>query len=42
MLEELARLALALYISFLILFEVHAVNCSFREDNFLESKQGNN
>ena len=37
--EESARLGLAFYISFLIIFEVHSVNCSYKEDTFLESKK---
>ena len=39
MLEEGARLGLALYITFLIIFEVHAANCSYREDTFLNIKK---
>lgn len=37
--EESARLGLAFYISFLIIFEVHSVNCSYKEDSFLEQKK---
>jgi hypothetical protein len=37
--EETARLSLAFYISFLIIFEVHSVNCSYREETFLEEKK---
>lgn len=39
MLEEGARLGLALYITFLIIFEVHAANCSYKEDNFFMTKR---
>jgi len=39
MLEEGARLGLALYITFLIIFEVHAANCSYKEDNFFATKK---
>jgi hypothetical protein len=39
MLEEAARLALAFYICYLIIFEVHAVNCSYKEDNFIFFKK---
>jgi len=39
MLEEGARLGLALYITFLIIFEVHAVNSSYKEDNFILYKK---
>lgn len=37
--EELARLGLAFYICYLIIFEVHSVNCSYREDNFINMKK---
>lgn len=37
--EESARLGLAFYISFLIIFEVHSVNCSYKEDTFVEDKK---
>ena len=37
--EEIARLGLAFYICYLIIFEVHSVNCSYREDNFLNLKR---
>jgi hypothetical protein len=37
--EEIARVALALYITYLIVFEVHAVNRSFVEDNYFTSKR---
>ena len=40
-LEEAARLGLAFYICYLIIFEVHAVNCSYKEDNFIASKKLN-
>lgn len=38
-LEEIFRVSLALYISYLIVFEVHAVNTSFSEDSFLTQKR---
>ena len=34
-LEEILRISLAFYICYLITFEVHAVNCSYLEDNYL-------
>jgi hypothetical protein len=37
-LEEIFRVSLALYISYLIIFEVHAVNISNSEDTFLKDK----
>lgn len=36
--EEAARLALGFYICFLIIFEMHSVNCSYSEDTYLSSK----
>lgn len=36
-LEEIFRIALALYISYLIIFEIHAANCSYLEDNFFQT-----
>ena len=39
MLEEAARLSLAFYVCYLIIFEVHSVNCSYKEDNFFLSKR---
>jgi hypothetical protein len=39
MLEEGARLGLALYITFLIIFEVHAANCSYKEDTYMLKKK---
>lgn len=38
--EELARVALAIYIIYLIIFDVHAVNCSYVEDAYFTSKRG--
>jgi len=35
-LEEILRLSLAFYICYLIIFEVHAVNCSYNEDRFIQ------
>lgn len=40
-LEEILRIALAFYICYLIAFEVHAVNCSYLEDNYFYSKKEN-
>jgi hypothetical protein len=37
--ELAARLGLAFYIFYLIIFEVHAVNCSYREDTFMDTKK---
>jgi len=37
--ELAARLGLAFYITYLIIFEVHAVNCSYREDTFMNMKK---
>ena len=37
--ELAARLGLAFYIFYLIIFEVHSVNCSYKEDNFLSTKK---
>ena len=37
-LEEVFRLSLAFYIFYLIIFEVHAVNISYNEDNFMNKK----
>lgn len=38
-LEEIFRISLALYISYLIIFEVHAVNVSINSDSFLTVKK---
>lgn len=38
-LEEILRLSLAFYICYLIIFEVHAVNCSYVEDNYFSSSR---
>lgn len=38
-LEVLFRLSLALYILYLIIFEVHSVNCSYSEDNYFFIKK---
>lgn len=37
--EELLRMVLALYITYLIIFEVHSVNRSFVEDTYFSSKR---
>jgi len=39
MLEEAARLALAFYVCYLIIFEVHSVSCSHKEDNYFFNKR---
>ena len=39
MLEEAARLALAFYVCYLIIFEVHSVSCSYKEDNYFFNKR---
>jgi hypothetical protein len=39
--EELARLVLGFYICFLIIFEMHSVSCSYREDSYFNSKKSN-
>lgn len=38
-LEEILRLSLAFYICYLIIFEVHAVNCSYVEDVYFNEKR---
>jgi len=37
--DEVVRVILASYIIFLIIFEVHAVNRSYTEDNYIETKR---
>jgi hypothetical protein len=37
--EEFFRLVLGLYICFLIIFEMHSVNCSYREDSYINVKK---
>ena len=37
--EEASRLGLAFYITYLIIFEVHSVNSSYKEDNFMLRKK---
>ena len=39
LLEEAARLGLAFYVCYLIIFEVHSVNCSYYEDTYMTSKR---
>jgi hypothetical protein len=36
-LEELLRICLGFYICYLIIFEVHSVNFSYLEDNYIQS-----
>jgi hypothetical protein len=40
-LEEIARVMLALYVTYLLVFEMNAVNRSYAEDNYLSSKRSN-
>lgn len=40
-LEEILRLSLAFYICYLIIFEVHAVNCSYVEDKYFQNTRQN-
>ena len=40
-LEEMARVALALYVTYLVIFEINAVNRSYSEDNYLAAKRAN-
>jgi hypothetical protein len=37
--EEVLRMVLALYITYLIIFEVHAVNRSYVEDTYFATKR---
>lgn len=37
--DEALRLALGFYICYFITFEIHSVNCSYKEDNFLYTKK---
>lgn len=39
--EEIFRLILAFFICYLIIFDIHAVNSSYKEDNFLSIKKLN-
>ena len=38
-LEEIARVALALYVTYLLIFEINAVNRSYFEDSYLSTKR---
>ena len=38
-LEEIARVSLALYVTYLLVFEINAVNRSFLEDQYLPKKR---
>ena len=40
-LEEIARVSLALYVTYLLIFEINAVNRSFVEDSYLSAKRRN-
>jgi hypothetical protein len=39
MIEEGGKLFLGFFISFLIIFEMHSVNCSYKEDNYVNLKK---
>jgi hypothetical protein len=39
MIEEAGKLFLGFFISFLIIFEMHSVNCSYREDLYINTKK---
>jgi hypothetical protein len=41
-LEEILRLALGFYICYLIIFEVHSVNCTYVEDTFIQDTRQEN
>jgi hypothetical protein len=41
-LEEILRISLAFYICFLIIFEVHSVNCSYVEDDYIQKARNKN
>jgi hypothetical protein len=40
-LEEIARVTLALYVTYLLIFEMNAVDRSYCEDNYLLTKRAN-
>jgi hypothetical protein len=40
-LEEIARVGLALYVTYLVIFEINAVNRSYSEDHYLATKRSN-
>lgn len=40
-LEEILRLSLGFYICYLIIFEVHSVNCTYVEDNYIQNSREN-
>jgi hypothetical protein len=39
LIDEIARMALALYVTYLIIFEIQAVNRSFVEDTYITNKR---
>lgn len=41
-LEEILRLSLGFYICYLIIFEVHSVNCTYVEDNYIQNNREKN
>jgi hypothetical protein len=41
-LEEIARVSLALYVTYLLIFEINAVNRSYVEDRYLVVKRARN
>jgi len=38
-LEEIARVSLALYVTYLLIFEINAVNRSYAEDSYIVNKR---
>ena len=38
-LEEIARVSLALYVTYLLIFEINAVNRSYAEDSYILNKR---
>ena len=40
--EEILRICLGFYICYLIIFEVHSVNFSYVEDNYIQNVRQNN
>jgi hypothetical protein len=41
-LEEILRICLGFYICYLIIFEVHSVNFSYLEDNYIQNSRQEN
>lgn len=42
MLEEVAKILIGLYLTYLILFEIQSVSTSYSEDNYLATKRSSN